>query len=305
MHVHVFAELFVSAKQSEGLSGKTIRWYRQELERYAAFTVANHLDWLETSTVRAFLAEVQSTRSGRGVDGHVSVATVRAYHRTLRVWFRWLVAEGHIERTPMDRVRAPRADQTPPKTISADDFFALLNAARGNQRDYALVLFLADTGVRDAELRGLRLGALDMHLRHALVFGKGRKARMVFFTEETAEALASWLRVRPTETDLVFPGQRGPLASCGVYQILRRLAHRAGVKGRFNPHAFRHFFASCYVANGGDLETLRRLLGHADLETTRQYLHFDQAVLQARHDVLAPVARLAPGEQLALFEWND
>ena len=115
--------------------------------------------------------------------------------------------------------------------------------------------------------------------------------------------MAAWLTVRPTETDLVFPGQRGQLQRSGIYQILKRLARRAGVTGRFNPHSFRHFFASSYVANGGDLETLRRLLGHSDLETTRQYLHFEQSVLQARHDALSPVARLAPSEQLSLFDW--
>lgn len=297
------AELFLSAKAADGLSMKTLSWYRQHLERFSMFVEAGEREWGAAATVRGFLTDVQKTPSGRGEGGKVSVATVRAYHRTLRVWFRWLVAEGHLERSPMERIKAPRADQTAPKTLSADDFFAILREARGSRRDYAVVLFLADTGVRDAEARGLRVVDLDVAGRRATVTGKGRKSRPVFFTEETAEAMAAWLEVRPSETDLVFPGQRGQLQRSGIYQILKRLARRAGVTGRFNPHSFRHFFASSYVANGGDLETLRRLLGHSDLETTRQYLHFEQSVLQARHDALSPVARLAPTEQLSLFDW--
>lgn len=292
---------FVAAKQAEGLSPRTLSWYGQHLERYRVFV--GDREWGAAATVRGFLSEVAGGRSGQGQGGKVSVATVRAYHRTLRVWFRWLVAEGVLERSPMERVRAPKADQTAPKTLSADDFFAILREARGSRRDYALVLFLADTGVREAEARGLRVGDVDLALRRATVTGKGRKSRPVFFTEETGEALGEWLAVRPGENDLVFPGQRGEFKRGGIYQVLKRLAARAGVKGRFNPHAFRHFFASSYVANGGDLETLRRLLGHSDLETTRQYLHFEQSVLQARHDALSPVARLAPGEQLSLFDW--
>lgn len=292
---------FVAAKAAEGLSPRTLSWYGQHLERFRVFVGDG--EWGTAVAVRGFLSEVAGGRSGQGVGGKVSVATVRAYHRTLRVWFRWLVAEGVLERSPMERVRAPRADQTAPKTLSADDFFAILREARGSRRDYALVLFLADTGVREAEARGLRVGDVDLALRRATVTGKGRKSRPVFFTEETGEALGEWLAVRPGEGDLVFPGQRGEFQRGGIYQVLKRLAARAGVKGRFNPHAFRHFFASSYVANGGDLETLRRLLGHSDLETTRQYLHFEQSVLQARHDALSPVARLAPGEQLSLFDW--
>lgn len=292
---------FVAAKQAEGLSPRTLAWYGQHLERYRVFV--GEREWGAAVTVRGFLTEVAGGRSGQGKGGKVSVATVRAYHRTLRVWFRWLVAEGVLERSPMERVKAPKADQTAPKSLSADDFFAILREARGSRRDYALVLFLADTGVREAEARGLRVGDVDLEGRRATVTGKGRKSRPVFFTEETGEALGEWLAVRPGGCDLVFPGQRGEFQRGGIYQVLKRLAARAGVKGRFNPHAFRHFFASSYVANGGDLETLRRLLGHSDLETTRQYLHFEQSVLQARHDALSPVARLAPAEQLSLFDW--
>ena len=121
----------------------------------------------------------------------------------------------------------------------------------------------------------------DLELEHqpprAMVREKGRggkKSRLVFCGPQTVAALYAWLAVRPDQDsgdDHVFLGQRGPLSEGGVYQVLRRLAKKAGIGGRFNPHAFRHAFARGALENGMDLGSVSQLLGHSNINVTAEF----------------------------------
>ena len=291
---------FILAREAEGLSSQTISWYRRMLRSYANFVQMAGRDWQERETIRLYMASLRGEKVQYKDHPYrpparkaLSVATIRAHHRALAAFFNWLVAEGLIRASPMAGIKAPRMDRDLPKVLDEEDFIRMLQAARGNLRDEALLLFLADTGVRDEEARTLLIDDLDLIEQRALVRGKGRKQRYVYFTQATAQALSAYLSSRHDEHPQVFIGTRGPLTANGIYQILRRLAKKSGVKGRFNPHAFRHFFASQYVANGGDLETLRRMLGHSDIDTTRRYLHFRDDVLRRKHDAFSPISRLS------------
>ncbi len=292
-------EQFILAREAEGLSISTLTWYRRHLDGYAEFVRLSGRKWDDTETIRLFLVGLRD--DGVRYKEHpfitprrrkLSKASIRAYHRALSTFFNWLVSEGHFEISPMKGIKAPRNDKDLPKTIDQGDFIKLLDAARGRPREEALLLFLADTGVRDAEARTMLRSNLDLVRQQALVKGKGNKERRVYFTATTAAALARYLSTRYDDDPHVFVGQRGPLGQTAIYQILKRLAKRAGITGRFNPHAFRHFFASQYVANGGDLETLRRMLGHTDIDTTRRYLHFRDEVMRSKHDQYSPITQL-------------
>jgi integrase/recombinase XerD len=86
------------------------------------------------------------------------------------------------------------------------------------------------------------------------------------------------------------------LKTSGVNQILKRLARRAGITGRFNPHSFRHAFAKQYLMDGGDLATLSDLLGHSDVQVTKSsYSVFITDELARKHAEHSPVAKLIGG----------
>ena len=189
----------------------------------------------------------------------------------------------------------PALPDEPPKALSHDEMRRILQAAQKHPRDYALVLFLADTGCRVGGLCSLCLRDLDIERRRAVVREKGkggkRKARMVFFTGITAQALKEWLEVRCPEPGVehVFVGLRGrssgkPLTRSGVYQILKRIARSTGVN-RFNPHAFRHAFARDLLQNGADLSTVSQLMGHRDVQVTaRFYARWSDEELASSHE---------------------
>ncbi len=182
----------------------------------------------------------------------------------------------------------PKAE---PKAVADEDLEKLLGAARCSKRDYALLLFLADTGCRVGGLSDFRLTHLKLSERQAVLTEKGMNTRPVFFGRRTAAALQAWLAERESKTDFVFVTGKGErMTSWGIRQILKRLKRRAGITGRANPHAFRHRYARAYIKNGGDLATLSDLMGHTDvLVTKRAYAIFLTTELQRKHDENSPL----------------
>jgi integrase/recombinase XerD len=133
---------------------------------------------------------------------------------------------------------------------------------------------------------------------------KGSKTRAVTFTEVTAALLAAWLDIRQKEVKEVFYNldTLEPLTRNGLYQALRRMARRAGITGRFNPHSFRHAFAREYIKAGGDIVTLSMLMGHRETSTTaRHYLIFSNREVIEAHEKYSP-AKLLPGVDEGLTE---
>jgi integrase/recombinase XerD len=213
---------------------------------------------------------------------HLSPHTIRSHLRACRILFRWLHDEGHIDSNPAARLRLPRPPDCPPKAISETDIQRLIDTAT-SARDRAIILFLADSACRAGALCSLRLADLDLEHHRATVTEKGNRTRRVYFGKRTATALTAYLEDRENDEEQLFTGQRGALTTSGIYQILKRLAARAGVK-RFNPHAFRHGWARAALRRGADLATVADVLGHSNVTTTHTfYARWNDEELQERH----------------------
>ena len=282
----------------ESLSGArspaTVQWYRFRLAALRQGVGDMRLDAVTVSDLRRWRAR----SAARGL----SPWTVHGYVRAARRLFAWLVQEGLLNESPASRLELPALPDEPPKALDLADLARLLAAARGCPRDYAIVCMLADTACRVGGLVGLELGDLDLGRGRALVREKGRggrrKARTVYLLPETVGALREWLDVRPAASgQRVFVGQRGPLTTSGVYQVLRRLAGRAGVQGRWNPHSFRHGWARAALMAGADLGTVADVLGHVDIAVTRRfYARWGDDELRERHGQFSPMSRVGDME---------
>jgi site-specific recombinase XerD len=266
--------------------------------------------------LRAFLAYLstghtdEGGRWGRGHDTQVHQAlkpvcarTVRTYHGNLRTLFRFLVAEGALTEDPMERLRPPvsRDDQIQPFT--PEQVRALLAAAkkgRYGKRNEAILMFLHDTGARASEVCGVQIRDLDLTGKRCLVTGKGDKQRVVYIGAETARALWAYLKTRPhhAEDEALFQSERGPengspLTRYGLLRLVRVLGKAAGLQAtRCSPHTFRHTFAVSFLRNGGNVYTLKTLLGHESLAMTNRYVALAQADLEAQHRQFSPTDRL-------------
>jgi len=233
----------------------------------------------------------RSTRWGAGSshpqeEGGLSTATLHQYIRAVRRLFRWLWLEGYLPVNTAHRLELPRLPRQIRRGISKADRDRIIMAARSNPRDYAMVLFLADTGCRLAGAVGLTLDRLDISNGQAFVTEKYGDERIVFFTRITAEALQCWLDVRQANHRYVFTNTHthAPLGRSGIYMILKRTAMAAGVRDGWNPHNWRHGALRGMLSNGLSLPEVAWIAGHRSVYTTGNlYGTFSENELKSRH----------------------
>jgi integrase/recombinase XerC len=219
----------------------------------------------------------------------------------VKAWGRWLADEGYMA-DPFAKVRRPKAVAPPKTLLQPADVDALLKLCRQDGRteglrNRAILLLLWSTGLRLAELCGLRADDIDLNGGMALVRkGKGGKPRTIPLTHKVATAIERYwdrLAYPPTGTDAAFLTQDGrPMPTYAVQLMLVRLGKRAGVKA--NPHLWRHSSATAYLRAGGKLETLRVLLGHSRLDQTLGYAQIAGIDVTNDHRTADP-ARLLKG----------
>lgn len=275
--------LFLAAKAAEGLSPRTLEWYRMITTRLVrALGAERAVDGLNPAELRAWLVELRTTLAPVSVAGYV---------RTMRVLGNWLAAEGLASAAALRELGRPRV---PHKVIEpvADDVLRRLLAVC-SVRDRAILLLMIDTGLRVSEVAALRLGDLrpDGTLK---VQGKGSKERIVPVGSTARRAIVHYLgqRGQGRPDDALWLGRKGEISPRGLQHMVRRLKGRVGVTGRLSPHSLRHTFARSYLVNGGDVFTLQRILGHTSLDMVKRYVALADVDLVTRHAAASPADRL-------------
>jgi len=190
-----------------------------------------------------------------------SEAYARQQYRALRQFFLWLFAEDEIP-DPTARLRAPKVADKPVPFFTSVELSSLERACRGNsfaqRRDAAVVSVFRATGIRLAELAGIRYDPadpgrsdVDLDRREIYVRGKGGKDRTVRIDHEAARRVDRYLRVRAGHQRAyrlglwLGNGGRGPLTANGIYQMVKRRGDQAGVQ--VYPHRFRHHFSHSWL----------------------------------------------------------
>jgi integrase/recombinase XerD len=293
--VHAHLDAFLRHLEAERrLSVHTVEAYARDLQMLTAFAVAQGLEaeHLGRAGVEAFVR--QQMAEGRAPR---SVARVVA---SVRTFYRYLVVHGHLDASPADAVRPPRAIRTLPRVLSNDEVEALVAAPdtgtpRG-LRDRAMVELLYATGLRVSELVALRPG--DVNLEEGLLktVGKGRKERLVPIGDEASSWVGRYVREsRPVllggrSAPQLFVNAKGGtgLTRVGFWKVLRGYATRLGLARRLSPHVLRHSFATHLLEHGADLRAIQVMLGHADLSTTQIYTHVLDARLRTLYDRFHP-----------------
>jgi integrase/recombinase XerD len=258
------------------------------------FAVARGLDVarLDRAGLEAFVRQLMA--EGRAPR---SVARVVA---SVRTFYRYLLVHGHLEASPADDLRAPRAIRSLPRFLSSGEVEALLAAPdvatpRG-LRDRAMIELLYATGLRVSELVALRPS--DVNLEEGLLktVGKGRKERLVPIGDEAAswigryarEARPALLKGRGAAQLFINARDAAGLTRVGFWKVLRGYATPLGLSRRLSPHVLRHSFATHLLEHGADLRAIQIMLGHADLSTTQIYTHVLDARLRTLYDRYHP-----------------
>jgi len=307
-------DLFAATKQIEGKRPKTISWYTSMLRPFSRFLGEGAtIKDMTIHNARAFIASLQE-RTSR-YDGHplspkqeggLSPYTIHGYVRTLKAFGSWLLEEDYTPRNVFARLKRPKLPQPMIEILAdreIDSIFSCINPKCFlGARLYTMVLLLLDTGVRASELCSLTLDNVALNEGYMKVTGKGNKERIVPFGTITKKALIRYIstwRLEPESdsVDEVILSVAGtPLTYAGLSKAIKRLGKRAGVP-RLHAHLFRHTFAVRYLMNGGDVMTLRLILGHTTLDVTLMYMHLAEAHVKLQHHKFSPVDRLGIGKR--------
>ena len=301
-------ELFLATKRTEGKSTKTIDWYRQKLSSFVAFLGETaSLPRFTIDEARAFIASLQARE--RKFEGHpwrppenegLSMYTVQGYVRSLKAFASWLVEEGFTSRNVLDRLKLPKAPMPVIEILTDEEIDRLLSTVNPKTtlgaRMYTILLLLLDTGMRASELCGITLDDLHLGEDYVKVFGKGQKERLVPFGNTTKKALLRWTitwreGLAGSYGTLFLNNDGAPLTYGALQQALKRLGKRVGIP-RLHAHLCRHTFAVKYLMNGGDVMTLRLILGHTTLAVTQMYMHLAAQHVQIQHRRFSPMDRL-------------
>jgi integrase/recombinase XerC len=287
-------------------SPRTMEAYARDLEHFGAFLTYGSI---ERPLVDGLLAPAEypslRTASASEIRRYVlHLMTVRRYRvvavrrnlSALRTFYTYLRREGIRSDQPALDVELPKPEQRKPKVLRVPEVAALVRARVERPRDPSLAVrdraileVLYGSGMRRAELAGLDLDNVDLAGRTARVTGKGNKQRLVPLTEAAAMAMRSYLTVRPSSPDRAFFLGRNKrrLGLRQVWQIVKDIAERAGIE-RATTHSMRHSFATHFIEGGGDVSTLQKLLGHANISTTQVYLDQSIAHLRRAFDAAHP-----------------
>ena len=195
-------------------------------------------------------------------------------------------------------IQRPARSRTLPRTLGKNDLQKVRLAAIRSEDPIAfpIITMMLDTGLRCSEICNLDLDDVDLEDLSALVIGgKGEKDRTVLFTNATSDALDAWRPIRNArlknctrEKDLrslFFSSRSRRLNPRSVQKLLDRIADASDIpRTRLSPHVLRHSFATGLLERGADLVTIQRLLGHANISTTRVYLEIgDQTLREIYH----------------------
>lgn len=208
--------------------------------------------------------------------------TVKRRLASVSGWLRWLRRNGLLDRDIMAKVSAPRQPHRLPvffkesetehlydSGLFADDFWG--------RRDALMLRMLYETGMRRAELAGLKESSVDLHALTVKVLGKRNKERIIPIENELAHNISDYLALKHqtvAPSEWLFVGKHGGQIAVGViYTTVQKYMMQLSNADRISPHVFRHSFATHILSEGGDIEAIRQLLGHANLSTTEIYTH--------------------------------
>jgi len=153
------------------------------------------------------------------------------------------------------------------------------------KRDYAILLTLLTTGLRKAEICGLKVGDMKTYRNQAVidVIGKGNKFRRIPLHSEALVAIKDCLKSTGNGTDPAHSlfqtlGKHGPYGERGLTPkavdcLIKSVVKKALIQKRVHPHVMRHTFCTTLLDNGNDLKTVQALMGHSHIRTTEAYLH--------------------------------
>lgn len=271
-----YINIFLSAKEVEGCSTRTLKYYREIIEKLIN-TIDKPIKEIQTEEIRKYLADYKENTKCNAV-------TIDNLRRVLSSFFAWLEDEDYIIKSPVRRIHKVKTPTIIKETLT-DENLEKLRDTSNCIRDLVLIELLYSTGIRVGELIRLNISDINFEDRSCKVFGKGNKQREVYFDARTKIHLRQYINARKDENEALFVSKNKPyqrLSIAGIELIVRKLGLETEIN-KVHPHKFRRTLATMAIDKGMPIEQVQKLLGHVKIETTMHYAMVNQNNVKISH----------------------
>ncbi len=276
-----YKESFLQYLQAERrYSSHTVRSYTNDLGQFEEFLVSlgqpTDPEPVTSHDIRAWVVSL--------LDNNYSPVSVHRKISCLRVYYRFLMKEGIVKGDPLGKVVLPKTKKSLPVFVEEEAMGHLLDDSCfpegfGGMRDRMIIEMLYLTGMRRAELIGIRDMDIDLGEGTVKVTGKRNKQRIIPLLNQFVRHLEEYLRARNTEFSdkatewFLVTGKGEKLYEKYVYNTVNNYLSGVTTIEKKSPHVLRHTFATHMLNRGADLNSIKELLGHSNLSATQVYTH--------------------------------
>lgn len=258
----------------------TLTAYRSDLEQFFGYLYSIYdeipLKEIQAFHIRSWIVHLSQQQ--------LSPKSISRKCSALKTFFKFLLKRDLIKVNPMLRITTPKISRRVPVIVRETELEQLFDQVDfaedfAGQRDRLILEILYATGMRRAELIGLKIKDVDFRNRQLRVLGKGNKERLLPFGKNLTDAIQHYLTLRNkafpenTENELLLTNKGEPMYPKMVYNLVKKYLSMVTTVEKKSPHVLRHSFATHLSDHGADLNAIKELLGHASLSATQVYTH--------------------------------
>ncbi len=268
-------------------SPHTITAYKKDLESFLVFASEGYgyqnIKEVNYSIIRSWIISL--------VDTNISNRTVNRKISSLKSYYKFLLKTSQIEINPLTGHKALKTSkkiQIPFSEVEIENVLESLESETNfsGVRDKLIVELFYSTGIRRAELVGLKLLDISIVKKTMKVLGKRNKERIIPLLPSVLATIEKYIILRneqkPIKDDTWFflSNKGDKIYETLVYRIINTYFSKASEKVKKSPHILRHSFATHLLNEGADLNAVKELLGHSSLASTQVYTHNSIAKLK-------------------------
>ncbi|GGH14603.1 tyrosine-type recombinase/integrase [Mucilaginibacter phyllosphaerae] len=287
----MFSDRFIQyIRHEKRYSPHTVSAYESDLEQFMLFLNPpgtapqfSHPSQITHHDIRNWMATL--------MDNKLLARSVNRKVATLRKYFKFLLQEAIVTANPASRISAPKVPKSLPTVISGDKLTGMLDGKLDKEnepvfaenfaglRDKLIIEMLFGTGMRLAEITGLKEGDINFYEGTIKVLGKRNKQRIIPLNTELVQLLKRYMEAKKSENfnnnslTLLVTDKGADAYPKLIYLTVQKYLSNISTQDKKSPHVLRHTFATSLLNNGADLNSIKELLGHANLSATQIYTH--------------------------------
>ncbi|MDB4921067.1 MAG: Tyrosine recombinase XerC [Mucilaginibacter sp.] len=288
--VFMFLERFIQyIKFEKRYSPHTVSAYESDLEQFIRFLnnpdkagivpepTITHPNQISYHDIRNWMVEL--------IGQKLTARSVNRKMATLRKYFKFLLQEGVLTENPSSKIRSQKIPKNLPVIVEDAKLTQMLDDNEiftddfTGQRDKLIIEMLFGTGMRLAELLGLKDQDINDYEGTLKVLGKRNKERIIPINTELRILLGKYLELKKNQNfnnnsvTLIVTTKGADAYPKLIYLIVQKYLSNISTQSKRSPHVLRHTFATSLLNNGADLNSIKELLGHANLSATQIYTH--------------------------------